>query len=355
MGLSTDKLYERYKRIYDSLYTFSLCKGEEIDEVLEFIDTYWRRGHAIVRSKKLLDWQYYNALNNTYNFIVARHKDTGKIHAIEGFIPTTQFDPDIKSAMTWGAIWKAIPDVAPPGLGFVVKQYRERTFYSKYSCEVGVSSDAAKYNKQFGNTIYDLENWYVVNPLCEHYELIGISDETVSDERFNGTSAESKKIDAEQWLKLDCNLPFPEYKSKKYYYNRYFCHPYYQYGAILLRTRDNKEEVAIYRVVSHNKSRAIFFVDYIGDGTVLADSHNALMNLMAEENAEYILFPNFGIGEKNLKAAGFQNSRITCAIIPLYFEPFEKSSVIIKCASKDKNITWCSYKGDADQDRPNIV
>jgi hypothetical protein len=41
-------------------------------------------------------------------------------------------------------------------------------------------------------------------------------------------------------------------------------------------------------------------------------------------------------------------------IIPSYFEPFEQRNVKIELAYKAK-FQYVAFKGDADQDRPNIV
>lgn len=356
MGLSKQALYDRYKKMYDPMYTFSLCREDEIDGVIDFIDTYWKKGHALVKSRELMDWQYHNPINHVYHFVIARSKETGDIHAIEGFIPTSQFDPEIKNAMTWGAIWKTIPEVAPPGLGFVLKQYREHEFETKYSCEIGISEDAGKYNKQFGNTIFALENWYIVNPNKNSFALIETSPCYKREKNQNRGCIKFKKITPLEWNKASKSLPIPEFKSGTYYVNRYFKHPIYQYFSILLEdeSKENRE-VVFYRIAEHEGSRCVFFVDYLGDGTLLSKSYDVLVDIMQEYDAEYILFPCYGLAPTFLEKAGFNNTRHTREVIPLYYEPFLKQSIDIICASKSPSINWCNYKGDADQDRPNII
>ena len=66
--------------MYDSMYTFSLCKENEREEVVGFIDTYWKKGHALVKSRSLLDWQYKNPKN--YDLVVEALQKAGRLDLI---------------------------------------------------------------------------------------------------------------------------------------------------------------------------------------------------------------------------------------------------------------------------------
>lgn len=338
------------------MYTFSLCRESEIDEVEDFIDTYWKKGHALVKSRTLMNWQYYNAANHTYNFIIARSRETSEIHAIEGFIPTTQFDPSIKNTMTWGAIWKTIPDIAPPGLGFVVKKYRETKFATKYGCEVGISADAKKYNNTNQNTVFSLGEWFVLNPFIDRFKLIEPSDSRVTNKRIDNSSVQARVVEKKGWLEVAKSVSIPEYKSGVYYINRYFDHPFYKYYVMLLEDKETyNKEAFFYRYAEHNGSKCIFIVDFLGSGEVLSKSGNLLVELLHSNDAEYILFPCYGIDSSYLICAGFINRDNVNITIPLYYEPFLMRNVDIICATPQPTINWCTFKGDSDQDRPNDI
>lgn len=350
-----ERLYTRYQEMFRPLYSISICKKNEIDEVVDFIDNYWKKDHALVKSRALMDWQYFNQVTNTYNFILARDRNSGEIHAIEGFIPTTQFDPDIHYPMTWGAIWKTRTDVAPPGLGMAVKMYREHEYASPYASEVGISKDATKYNQLMENTIFYLEPWYMRNTHIHEYRLLKSVRLENGNVVHKYTNIESEHISIQEWREYDFDLKgIPDFKSKKYYEERYFKHPFYNYKALLL-TDGIEKEVIFYRTAESNGSRCIFFVDYIGTGRVLRKSYTPLVEIMKKNFAEYILFLCYGINEKYLEEAGFNNRRISGDIVPVYYEPFLQQNVDILCASRSNEITWPSFKGDADQDRPNII
>lgn len=350
-----ERLYLRYQEMFRPLYSISICKRNEIDDVADFIDHYWKKEHALVKSRTLMDWQYFNELSNTYNFILARSRSSGEIHAIEGFIPTTQFDPDIHCPMTWGAIWKTRSDVAPPGLGMAVKMYREHEYASPFASEIGISEDAKKYNKQIGNSIFCLEPWYMRNMLIQDYKLLKPNKPECEDIVYTNMNIEARHISVEEWRKCDFNLhSIPPFKSKKYYERRYLKHPFYDYKALLLTDGEEKEAI-FYRVVECNGSRCIFFVDYVGLGHVMRKSHICLAKIMEKNSAEYILFLCCGINKKYLLEAGFKNRKNSDDIVPVYYEPFLRQNVDILCASRSNEITWPSFKGDADQDRPNII
>ena len=42
-------------------------------------------------------------------------------------------------------------------------------------------------------------------------------------------------------------------------------------------------------------------------------------------------------------------------IVPNYFEPFEKKNVKLEIAYKSKSDNYVAFKGDSDQDRPNVL
>ncbi len=354
-----DFLYIRYKKMFEPLYDISICKKNEINSVIEFIDKYWKKDHPLAISKELMEWQHYNEQEQNYNFILARSRTDGEIHALEGFIPTSQFDAKIKTPMTWGAIWKTREDVAPPGLGVAVKQYREHQYSTPFFCEIGISGDAKNYNKQLGNTVYGLEPWYMVNPYLKKYELISIHTEERGTYISYPDTVSAHEINIKQWASTFKSIRkeyIPPFKSANYYYQRFFQHPIYNYHALLISDYCSQDsEIIIYRIATYNDKNCLLFVDYIGLGDILKKSGDCLRHLLLEYEAEYILFLCNGLDKNILQEAGFRNRWETNDIVPVYFEPFSRTNIDILCASRSNEITWLSFKGDADQDRPNII
>ena len=78
-----------------------------------------------------------------------------------------------------------------------------------------------------------------------------------------------------------------------------------------------------------------------------------IQNLLKEYSAEYIDCYNHGISKEYFYAMGF--SEVTGdVVIPNYFEPFEKKNIDIYYASYSRFPTVI-FKGDCDQDRPNLL
>ena len=66
---------------------------------------------------------------------------------------------------------------------------------------------------------------------------------------------------------------------------------------------------------------------------------------------------NYGIKKEVFLNMGFQLLDIEQEdiILPNYFEPFEKRNVAIEIAYKAQYEGYVAFKGDSDQDRPNVL
>ena len=109
-------------------FRFEFCTEETVDKLIEFIDVHWQKDHALVRSRKLFDWQH-KGENGDYNFALAISNETNEICGIQGFIPSGHFSNNLEgNSETWLAIWKVRDDIIAPGLGagilrFIRKRY----------------------------------------------------------------------------------------------------------------------------------------------------------------------------------------------------------------------------------------
>ena len=53
-----------------SIYTIKKVPVNEVDKLESFIDNHWKKGHALVKSRALLDFQHLNKDEKCYNFII---------------------------------------------------------------------------------------------------------------------------------------------------------------------------------------------------------------------------------------------------------------------------------------------
>ena len=109
--METRTPFQKYLPYYKDRYDFMLCPKDRIEDVVAFIDTYWKKDHIFVLSRALLDWQHYSPIEDRYEISIAVHKQTGEIHAMVGVTLSSHFDAVIKEPVRWGSLLKIRPDM----------------------------------------------------------------------------------------------------------------------------------------------------------------------------------------------------------------------------------------------------
>ena len=351
-------LFEKYQQTYD----IKFCDLNEIDDVVSFIDAYWKKGHVLVKSRELMDWQHLDKLNNRYNFVLAKYKATGEIHALLGFITTQFFDPKIKNTLLWGAIWKTRNDIKAFGLGILLYYYLKIKLDIETLCISGISEDGKSNYKSLGFFTGREGQYFFPNPVMKNFRLAkGI-------EKYQKTNF--RNIDG--WALIELSLPEYDaldknsecfmvnsrYKSKEYYKNRYFLHPMYKYLFYALEKNNSVKAIMVLRESPANGGNCVRLVEYIGDYNYLENVKGSVNELLCEKGYEYMDLVLVGIDEAILNKGGFINIRSDSGIVvPNYFEPYLAKNVDIEYAytSTDLTLNLVITKGDGDQDRPNVV
>lgn len=343
-------------------YDVHFCRIDEIDDVVAFLDTYWKKGHVLVKSRKLMDWQHLDKVNKRYNFVLARSKNNNEIHALMGFIPTNHFDSEINRLYVWGAIWKIREDVAPTGLGIYLWQFLTDSLDIETWVSFGISEDAKKNNKLFGFSINSTDNYFFVNPYVKEFKIAAGLEKYQKKDFKNTEEWSLNKCELTDYQKLSNNESVFEsvkqYKSKKYYENRYFNHPFYKYECYTIKQADDIKSFFFVRESPANGANCLRLVEYVGDFAALQNVQESMVKLLDEKNCEFIDIITSNVNDEVLNKANFTNKASDSSIvIPNYFEPFVQKNVPIEYAyiSLDKNYKCVINKGDADQDRPSSV
>jgi len=311
-----------------------------------------------------MDWQHYDKDNNVYNIVIAKQKKTNKIHAILGFFPSSHFDKSIQYIDLALAIWKVRDDIKVTGLGLTLMNYlvsdkKPRSLYG-----IGVNPRVIPIYKYMGYEIGTMNHYYIVNEQKMTFQLIGNFDNKYySGRNINGNETRLiryKKADYNNSSKeLIFSMPTRQFPSKSlnYIYNRYFCHPVYDYHVYGLKKQNSIIGFVVFRLCSYNSNYALRMVDYFGIEDGLSGLNDELQRLIQVYDAEYMDFYNIGIDEGILFTSGFIKRDSQCeVIIPNYFEPFEKKSIELTFTYKsDNNFKFSVCKADSDQDRPNII
>jgi hypothetical protein len=295
----------------------------------------------------------YSTDSQRLHFALAEDMLTADLYGICGYIPANESDtPDI-----WVALWKVIPS-RDPALGMNLLEFtRSETHSRLFSC-CGVAERVEPIYNYLGYHTGILEHYYRIAQRqeyriahiikariveieeCNHVFLVKIND-------FNNFLAQV------HFDKFRIYLPF---KDLSYIHKRYFQHIQYQYGLWGIRIADKKiRSVIIAREIECFDAKILRIVDFIGDPSDLRNIGTEIQRIMEENNYEYIDFYQFGIDEAILQSAGFiRRSADDPNIIPDHFEPFERKNSEIRFFTSQPT-HFLMFKGDGDQDRPNIM
>jgi hypothetical protein len=349
---------ERLFEIYSEEYDFHFCRLDEADVVIDFIDKYWKKNHILVLSRSLFDWQYLDLGRQRYNFSLAKSRKDNEIHALMGFIPIGQFDPALQQYAFYGSIWKEREDVAAVGLGTLVAYFAYRELQPYYWGSIGISEVGCRNHE---TAIGEMEHYFLLNPICEKFNIAKNVEKYCNHNLKNQEDWSCSPLSLQDYtsLPIDSALFYQIYgmKTKDYYIGRYYLHPVYNYQFLAIKNFEEIKAIVVYRKCVANSSACLRIVDFIGDFNALEKVSGSFVSLLVEEKCEYIDFLIGNAASASIEKAGFINKKSTeNAIIPNWFEPFEQKN-------KSLNYSfWCYdpaynpifFKGDSDQDRPNL-
>lgn len=347
------------------MYEIRIAHESDGEALVQFIDQQWKKNHIFVACKALLDWQHFDRMRKTYNFVIGIEMHTKAIHGVLGFIPLSQFDQEIPiERLCWMAIWKTHDAARGRKLGRRLLSYLEDTIKPDILSTVAASAMTLPMYQARGYMTGRLDHYFILNPEKSAFRLVTTKDYNQPNATVDIQEDSDKKIvqASESDIRnstADCFLAQRDlpHKSSNYLINRYFRHPIYRYQVHIIRERANATGIIVSRVCRHGGSLAIRIVDFIGPSDALRGLRYQWAYLLKSINAEYIDFYNAGINKNDLLASGFTRRGVEDGIvIPNYFEPFLKENVEIDYMIKaPAGQTYRIVKGDSDQDRPNLM
>lgn len=331
--------------------------ASEYDKLLKFIKYSWREDHAFVKSKDLLDFQHLDKENKVYHFIVAENQVTGEFDALVGYIPLSQYDKKLApNGDFWGAIWKRRDDVDNSeikGMGFFVwdELFRLPGFSSHGA--ISMSGDARMMYKARHLPIYIMKQYYILNDRITDFKIAG-NVFAKSNHVPSENQCELQWIDINTVNESDLLICYRPYKSVDFFKNRYENHPIYSYRFLGLFQKNSLNAVLAVREIVVGNAKVLRIIDAIGE--LKGDIYASAQTIMHSAGYEYVDMLNYGIDTKVITGMGFSllDPYKNEPIIPNYFEPFVKRNVIFEISYKAK-FPYVAFKGDADQDRPNIL
>lgn len=342
-----------------SLYTFKQVPANELHKLQEFLNNHWKKGHTLAVSKELMDFQHYSEDDDSYNFKVAVNSETGEYDAIVGYIPVAQYDRNLATnGDYWGAIWKIREDISNGEInaaGFYLwKSLFKLPNFRSYAA-IGISEIAKQIYVASRMTVAHLNHYYLLN---EEMACFNVAGNVTSDFKGpviqGGVNADVKWINIHSIIEGDVCSVYKPQKSLFYFKQRYANHPFYKYDFLGIYINDTLKAVLAVRCINIDGSSIIRVVDVLGE--LCGNCYSSFQNIVQEKGAEYIDFLNYGIDEEVFYTMGFRKLDFDGElIIPNYMEPFTKCNVKINLAYKAKYNDYVAFKGDSDQDRPNVL
>lgn len=336
---------------YDEKYDIRLAKYDEVNEIMSFIDKYWKKGHLLARNRDFFEYEM--VVDGQVNFIIAKDRQTNEICGLHGFLPASK---DKSKLDIWGSIWK----VCPGSMGFlgveIVKRAYELTGTRNFLSIGGNPQTTVLINKKVLklDDIGKMQHFYCLSKKkqykiakVEHYEPFVINNNfQVNVIQIQNFCDIKKNFD---FNIIENNIP---YKDEWYIFHRFFENPIYKYIVYGLKTdKDNSkiEGLLFCREQEYNGEKVLRIVDYIG-----VDKLFSGLSLFFKEKLqyyEYIDFYCYNFDNEIVKAAGMiELMDDDSNIIPNYFNPFVLQNIDIWVGTPKGKSKF--FKADGDQDRP---
>lgn len=343
-------------------FTFEICQQEHVEELTNYIDTHWAKDHILVTSRELLDWQHKSKHGGYYNFVMARHNKSGEICGVLGFIPTSHFSEELESEKeVWLAIWKVDEGPKYVGLGLALLNYLKREFAIKNICSIGISQIVFPMYQTLGFQVGQLSQLALINSSLSKFSVAKVPS-NFAQRNLMAESGYEVSVISEQLLMTELSqaelFSHKTQKDSQYFIMRFVKHPKFKYRFIGIYRKQKLRAFLVVRVVEINKSSVMRVVDIQGDLSAVSKVTESLHQILVNEGHEYLDIMQYGMEEEFLINSGFVKVEDSDdLIIPDYFQPFVQKNITIYFARQtaEQESSFVLFKGDADQDRPNVM
>ncbi|WP_104401016.1 hypothetical protein [Vibrio penaeicida] len=326
---------------------FKVCSLDMVDELIGFIDEHWRKDHIFTRDRKLFDWQHKNG--DQYNFVLAmRGKE---IIAILGFIPTSQFSKTLEDQKeAWLAIWKVRDDIRQPGLGLLMLKFLKKELDLKLICSLGLSKQVVPIYKALKYEVGILNHFAFFNQTISNFSLVQPPNNYLAAVEHTSFSYQILN-ENDSFNGLEHLFASHPKKDVTYIKNRYINHPVYKYEVVVIFEKNEPISLFIYRVNNVDDVLIARIVDMQGESILDSRFNHVISDLVSDKGFDYIDIVTNINSDKN---SGFRSNASDQFVIPNYFEPFELKNISIDYAYQTENPNVRIFRGDSDQDRPNL-
>jgi hypothetical protein len=312
-------------------------------------DNYSKKNHIFGKNIKVINF-YYNYFNNKKLKILGLFSFNNLV-AAQGLISLDNWDRKLKNFLYLAFTVKSKNYKKDCLIIFLNYIYNLKPYLL---ATVGTNMLTAGKILNKISKIRNLDHYYISNPLTKSIISRNLIKRKIAKPNI------SKNIKLIITKKI-FRLPFSRYnprKTRKYFINKYLKNPFYDY--YLMNFYNNKKLLFFFVFreifVKSHKTKIIRIVDFYGNLPKNLNISQLVIAHLLENNFEYLDFMVFGIDQKKLTKLGFSKKNEKNKI-PNHFEPLNFSSNFLNFGifinKSKKKITI--FKGDGDQDRPNIL
>ena len=326
-----------------------VASKKDIAKITSFIDNHWKKGHALVKSEELFNWQHVD--NDIVNYIISENEKAETIDALFGFIPISKFDTNLESKDYFGAMWKSVNNELP-SLGIFLIKFFLKKYNPNYIGFIGISKDAENIYRRMGLKIKKLNHYVFINKRAKEFKIV---ESKIENSNYSIKDDQVLLKEIYELSKIDLLHNYRPKKTIEYVINRFQNHTHYKYRFIGIYKGKKLISILIIRKQEVDTSSCINIIDIFGKIEEIPNIQSELSEFLISENSEYIDCLNYGINDDVFKKIGFNKVDINNQTVPIYFEPFERKNVEIKFSYISNYNDFIIFKGDGDQDRPNII
>lgn len=342
---------------YDERYEIRLAKNNDIVNIMDFINKYWKQGHIMSCDREYFEYEFLEEDN--VNFILAIERGTGEIEGLLGFLRSSHSKD--KSDI-WGSMWKVNNLHHNEALlGIELQRRVDELARCRYHNGIGINPHTALplMRMFFKKKVGKMNQYYILNESITEYFIAEVHEKVV----WQGEVEQPLKlfeISAFSELKERYNINSNEvgqipYKDEWYVEKKFFCNPRRKYKVFGISRNINDTQIkgfVVTRECHYKGATALRILDFYGKQELFAKIGAAFHEILLLNQYEYVDFYTLGFNEKYIESAGFRKREENCCnIIPNYFEPFERENVDIWVQYDNENTVF--FKADGDQDRCN--
>lgn len=320
----------------------SFAQYNDIEEIMQFIDKEWRKGHILAHDRAFFEYMYAPDKKNV-NFVIS--KNGGAIDGILGYIPYDRECSQV-ALTTWKALKSTNGMIGISMLHFIEKELKPKMIASP---GINPATTTAIY-RYFKYEAGRMKHFYRLGGQGE-YKIASIKQEIIIGCPPSNVSVRCIKS-IEQYSNAGIELAGNALQKDEWYIKwRYFDHPVFNYQFFLVEKEGAKPLAVVAREQEAAGSKCLRIVDLLGNYDLIKGFTSKVDDILHKNNCEYIDCYVAGIEKNPFADCGWSDVEETEDIIPNYFIPFEQRNIDIYYSCKPGGIVI--LRGDGDQDRPN--